>query len=77
MRLKSIVCSNFIPLNAAVLASAALLSGCGGSDSSSDNVGYVKFYNGSTNAPEVILTIDEDLDDDLELLEELEELDDL
>lgn len=64
MRLKSIVCSNFIPLNAAVFASAALLSGCGGSDSSSDNVGYVKFYNGSTNAPEVILTIDEDLDDD-------------
>ncbi|MCL1079950.1 hypothetical protein D5R81_18080 [Parashewanella spongiae] len=37
------------------------LSGCG---SDSDGNGYVKFYNASVNAPEVFLTIDENIGDD-------------
>ena len=46
-----------------VLASAIAFVGCGGSDDSSDP-GYVKFYNSSKNAPEIILTLDEDLESD-------------
>jgi hypothetical protein len=45
-----------------LLASAISLVACGGSDDSS--VGYVKLYNSSKNAPDVILTIDEDLESD-------------
>jgi len=40
------------------------LSGCGGSDDNDDNVGYISFYNASSNAPGIYLTVDEDLDDD-------------
>jgi hypothetical protein len=39
-----------------------LLSACSSSDD--DKTGYVKFYNASPNAPEVFLTVDENLDDD-------------
>ncbi|WP_342804923.1 DUF4397 domain-containing protein [Alteromonas sp. M12] len=38
-----------------------VLAGCGSDDESS---GYIKFYNASTNAPGVYLTVDEDLDND-------------
>ena len=46
-----------------LLVSALMLAGCGGSDDDSD-VGYVKFYNSSKNAPEILLTIDQDLESD-------------
>lgn len=39
-----------------------ILSGCG--SSSDDNTGYIKFYNASSNAPSVFLTVDENLDED-------------
>lgn len=45
------------------LISAIAFVGCGGSDDSSDP-GYVKFYNSSKNSPEIILTLDEDLESD-------------
>ena len=39
------------------------VSACNSSDSDDDNnQGYIKFYNASKNAPEIYLTIDEDLD---------------
>ncbi len=44
-----------------IILSIVGLSGCG---SDSDGNGYVKFYNASKNAPEVFLTIDENIDDD-------------
>ena len=44
-------------------ASALVLAGCGGSDDSND-VGYVKFYNSAKNAPEILLTLDQDLQSD-------------
>tara|TARA_R110000737_G_scaffold25813_2_gene44676 strand:+ start:6001 stop:7521 length:1521 start_codon:yes stop_codon:yes gene_type:complete len=47
-------------------SSVLLLTACGGSDDSA-TVGYVKFYNSSKNAPDISLTIDQDLqsnDDD-------------
>ncbi|WP_448211177.1 DUF4397 domain-containing protein [Colwellia sp. MEBiC06753] len=49
-----------------IAASLLLLSACdsGGSSDDSTKVGYVQFYNASANAPEVYLTIDEDLDED-------------
>lgn len=39
------------------------LSGCGGSGGGGDT-GYIKFYNASTNAPGIFLTVDEKLDSD-------------
>ena len=39
------------------------LSACSGGDDD-DNVGYVKLYNASPNAPGIFLTVDENLDDD-------------
>ncbi|MFT6898877.1 MAG: hypothetical protein ACJA13_003304 [Paraglaciecola sp.] len=39
-----------------------ILSGCSGS--SDDSTGYIKFYNASSNAPGVFLTVDENLDAD-------------
>lgn len=39
------------------------MTACNSSDSDDDgNEGYIKFYNASKNAPEIYLTIDEDLD---------------
>ncbi|MGB2742821.1 MAG: hypothetical protein WBC60_19935 [Cognaticolwellia sp.] len=46
-----------------LLVSALVLAGCGGGDDDSD-VGYVKFYNSSKNAPEILLTLDQDLESD-------------
>ncbi|WP_077288250.1 DUF4397 domain-containing protein [Cognaticolwellia aestuarii] len=46
-----------------LFASVFVLAGCGGGDDDSD-VGYVKFYNSSKNAPAVLLTIDQDLESD-------------
>lgn len=43
------------------LVSAMLLSGCGSSD---DETGNIRFLNLSQNAPDLFLTIDENLDDD-------------
>ncbi len=45
-----------------LLASAIAFVGCGGSDSKDPS--YVKFYNSSKNSPEIILTLDEDLESD-------------
>jgi hypothetical protein len=42
--------------------SMMVLSACSGGDD--ENIGYVKFYNASPNAPGVFLTVDENLDDD-------------
>ena len=51
------------PIRLTFLPLAALfLSACG--SSSDDGAGFVKFYNGSPNAPDVFLTLDEDLDSD-------------
>jgi hypothetical protein len=47
------------------LASLVILgvTACNSSDSDDDNnQGYIKFYNASKNAPDIFLTIDEDLD---------------
>ena len=63
MSSKSCVFSYISSSKVLLLASAIGLIGCGGSDDSS-SVGYVKFYNSSKNAPEIILTIDEDLESD-------------
>ncbi|WP_074497289.1 hypothetical protein [Thalassotalea sp. PP2-459] len=41
-----------------------IMAGCGSSDSSDNKVGYLKFYNSSTNAPSLFLTVDENLDED-------------
>jgi hypothetical protein len=43
--------------------SMVVLSACSGGDDD-ENIGYVKFYNASPNAPGVFLTVDENLDDD-------------
>jgi len=40
------------------------LAACGGSSDDSSDSGYVKFYNSSKNAPEIIITIDQDLESD-------------
>lgn len=63
MRSKSNLISTISSSKVLLLSSALVLAGCGGSDDSS-NVGYVKFYNSSINAPEIILTIDQDLESD-------------
>jgi hypothetical protein len=62
MSFKSSVFSTISSSKVLLLASAVALAGCGGSSSSS--VGYVKFYNNSKNAPEIFLTIDQDLTSD-------------
>ncbi|QDP02409.1 hypothetical protein [Thalassotalea sp. PS06] len=42
-----------------------LLSACGGSESDSEaDYGAIKFYNASSNSPQMFFTIDEDLDDE-------------
>jgi len=48
--------------SALILLSALFLAGCGSSDD--DGTGSLRFYNLSTNAPAMYLTIDEDLDDE-------------
>jgi len=63
MRFKTPLFTPISVLTLVLCSSALLLIGCGGSDDST-NVGYVKFYNSSKNAPEIILTIDQDLDSD-------------
>lgn len=63
MNSKSCVFSYISPSKVLLLASVFGLAACGGSDDSSD-VGYVAFYNNSKNAPEIILTLDEDLESD-------------
>jgi hypothetical protein len=45
-------------------ASVFALSGCGGDSGGSSGIGYVKFYNASSNSPALFLTIDADLEDD-------------
>ena len=62
MSSKSCVFSYISTSRILVLASAIAFVGCGGSDSK--DPGYVKFYNSSKNAPEIILTLDEDLESD-------------
>jgi len=63
MRSKSNLFSTVSPSKVLLFSSALMLAGCGGSDDSS-NVGYVKFYNSSKNAPDIILTLDQDLESD-------------
>lgn len=63
MSFKSCILSTTSSFKVLLLASATVLAGCGGSSSSSD-IGYVKFYNSSKNAPEIFLTIDQDLTSD-------------
>ena len=64
MRLKPNLFSTISSAKLVLFSSALLvLAGCGGSDDS-DNVGYVKFYNSSQNAPDIILTLDQDLESD-------------
>ena len=46
--------------------SLAALSACGGSSDSEDAQGYIKFYNASADAPNIYLTIDENLNEDEE-----------
>tara|TARA_B110000211_G_scaffold189077_1_gene215191 strand:+ start:25690 stop:27216 length:1527 start_codon:yes stop_codon:yes gene_type:complete len=46
-----------------LFTSVLVLAGCGGGDDDSD-IGYVKFYNSSKNAPAILLTIDQDLESD-------------
>lgn len=54
-------------LKASGLAFSLLaLSACGGSSDSEDAQGYIKFYNASADAPNIYLTIDENLDEDEE-----------
>ena len=63
MRFKSNLLSTISPSKVLLLSSALVLAACGGSSDSS-NVGYVKFYNSSKNAPDIILTLDQDLESD-------------
>ena len=56
MSSKSCVFSYISTSRILILASAIAFVGCGGSDSK--DPGYVKFYNSSKNAPEIILTLD-------------------
>lgn len=46
---------------AIILALSSLVYACG-SSSSDDGVGYVKFYNASSNSPDIIFTVDENLE---------------
>lgn len=65
MHFKSTVFSRKSSINTLLLMSAIGLVGCGGGDGDGGGgTGFIKFYNSSANAPEIILTIDEDLDDD-------------
>ncbi len=63
MRFTSNLFSTISPSKVLLLSSALALAACGGSSDSS-NVGYVKFYNSSKNAPDIILTLDQDLESD-------------
>ncbi|ASP47677.1 DUF4397 domain-containing protein [Cognaticolwellia beringensis] len=65
MCFKSNLFSTISPSKVLIISLALALAACGGSSDSS-NVGYVKFYNSSKNAPDIILTLDQDLasDDD-------------
>ena len=48
-----------------VCATMLLLTACGSSDDD-DEPGFIKLYNASPNAPEIYLTLDEDLDEDFD-----------
>lgn len=64
MNFKSSEFAKALPMYSVILASIIGMMGCGGSSNGGDNKqGFVKFYNSAKNAPEVILTIDEDLSD--------------
>ena len=62
--------SNFL-LGFTATSLAIGLTGCGSSSDDTSNDGYVKFYNGSENAPAIHLIVDEDLetseDDEIEV----------
>lgn len=47
-----------------IIASALVLTGCGSSSSDDSDTGYIQVYNASANAPNIYLTVDEDLDED-------------
>lgn len=51
-------------LHVALISAILLCTGCDSENSDDSDTGYVQFYHGSTNAPAIYLTIDEDLDDD-------------
>ena len=62
--MKNSVCSTFSKLFSFFILSFLLFAnlGCSSDDESSNDSGYVKFYNASKNAPAVFLTVDENLD---------------
>jgi hypothetical protein len=47
-----------------IVTSLFIIAACGSSDDDDESVGSVKLYNTSSNAPDVFLTLDEDLDND-------------
>ena len=54
----------FSSLRHALMSVVLLTSVLGCSSDSEQKTGYIKFYNASPNAPEIFLTVDENLDDD-------------
>ncbi len=63
MRFNPNLITKFSSTKVLILSSVLVLTACGGGSDSS-TTGFVKFYNGSKNAPDIILTLDEDLESD-------------
>ena len=63
MRFNPNLITKFSSSKVLLLSSVLVLTACGGSSDSS-TTGFVKFYNGSKNAPDIILTLDQDLESD-------------
>lgn len=62
--MKSVSFNPFLIKCCSLVLLTVAITACGGSGDDDDEPGFIKLYNASPNAPEIFMTLDEDLDND-------------